>query len=129
VGVIEAEQKEKGETFRNDRLIAVAAESRTHQGVRELADLPRRRSKRSSTSSFPITARRGNAFGLSAVSGRAARAGSSNRACVDSGRALGGVGRGSSGAQRLGPPAARDFGTLPALTQSRRFLLCCSLSA
>jgi inorganic pyrophosphatase len=41
VGVVEAEQTEKGETFRNDRLIAVAAESRTQQGVRKLAELPR----------------------------------------------------------------------------------------
>src|ERR687890_676572 len=37
VGVIEAEQTERdGETTRNDRLIAVAAESRLHKGVRTL---------------------------------------------------------------------------------------------
>jgi inorganic pyrophosphatase len=37
VGVVEAEQTERdGETTRNDRLIAVAAESRLHKGVRTL---------------------------------------------------------------------------------------------
>lgn len=41
VGVVEAEQTERdGETTRNDRLIAVAAESRTHRKVRSLATLP-----------------------------------------------------------------------------------------
>jgi inorganic pyrophosphatase len=39
IGVIEAEQTEKGKTERNDRLIAVAADSRTHHGVRALSDL------------------------------------------------------------------------------------------
>jgi inorganic pyrophosphatase len=40
IGVIEARQTEDGETERNDRLIAVAAESRTHADVRRLSDLP-----------------------------------------------------------------------------------------
>ncbi|HEX8888795.1 MAG TPA: inorganic diphosphatase [Pyrinomonadaceae bacterium] len=40
VAVIEALQTERdGETIRNDRLIAVASESRTHKTVRTLADL------------------------------------------------------------------------------------------
>ncbi|HKR01379.1 MAG TPA: inorganic diphosphatase [Pyrinomonadaceae bacterium] len=40
VAVIEAEQTERdGETTRNDRLIAVAADSRTHREVRTLADI------------------------------------------------------------------------------------------
>ncbi len=40
IGVIEAEQTEEdGETTRNDRLIAVAAESRTHKNVRSLDGL------------------------------------------------------------------------------------------
>ena len=39
IGVIEAEQTEEGETERNDRLIAVAAESRIHEDVRSLEDL------------------------------------------------------------------------------------------
>lgn len=39
IGVVEAEQTEKGETMRNDRLIAVAAESRTHKHVRSLDGL------------------------------------------------------------------------------------------
>jgi inorganic pyrophosphatase len=40
VAVIEAEQTERdGETTRNDRLIAVAADSHTHRRVRTLADL------------------------------------------------------------------------------------------
>ena len=40
VAVIEAEQTERdGETTRNDRLIAVAADSHTHQKVRSLADI------------------------------------------------------------------------------------------
>ncbi|HYP53386.1 MAG TPA: inorganic diphosphatase [Pyrinomonadaceae bacterium] len=40
VGVIEAEQTERdGERTRNDRLIAVAADSRAHRDVRKLGDL------------------------------------------------------------------------------------------
>ena len=40
IGVIEAEQTERnGETMRNDRLIAVAANSHTHRDIRELSDL------------------------------------------------------------------------------------------
>jgi inorganic pyrophosphatase len=40
VAVIEAEQTERdGETTRNDRLIAVAADSHTHRNVRSLADI------------------------------------------------------------------------------------------
>jgi inorganic pyrophosphatase len=40
VGVIEAEQTQDGKTFRNDRLLAVAAASRLYRAVRELRDLP-----------------------------------------------------------------------------------------
>src|SRR5437764_10781171 len=39
VGVIEAEQSEDGKTERNDRLIAVAAKSRTHAEVKTLSDV------------------------------------------------------------------------------------------
>ena len=39
LGVIEAEQTEKGETERNDRLIAVASKSRTHGDLKSLTDL------------------------------------------------------------------------------------------
>lgn len=39
LGAIEAEQTEKGNTLRNDRLIAVAAKSRTHGHVQSLDDL------------------------------------------------------------------------------------------
>jgi inorganic pyrophosphatase len=39
IGVVEAEQTEKGKTERNDRLIAVAAESRDHQDVQTLEDV------------------------------------------------------------------------------------------
>jgi inorganic pyrophosphatase len=39
IGVIEAKQTEKGKTERNDRLIAVAANSHTHTEVRSLSDL------------------------------------------------------------------------------------------
>jgi inorganic pyrophosphatase len=40
IGVIEAEQTERsGETMRNDRLVAVAADSRTHRGLESLAQL------------------------------------------------------------------------------------------
>jgi inorganic pyrophosphatase len=40
IGVIEAEQTERdGKTERNDRLIAVAANSRTHDGVKTVHDL------------------------------------------------------------------------------------------
>ena len=40
IGVIEAEQTEGQETARNDRLIAVAADSRNHSSVRFIGDLP-----------------------------------------------------------------------------------------
>ena len=40
IGVIEARQTEDGKTERNDRLIAVAEQSRTHAEIDELADLP-----------------------------------------------------------------------------------------
>ena len=39
IGVIEAEQTEEGETTRNDRLIAVASESRNHRHVNSLDDI------------------------------------------------------------------------------------------
>jgi inorganic pyrophosphatase len=39
IGVIEAEQTEEGQTKRNDRLLAVAANSATHRSIRELSDL------------------------------------------------------------------------------------------
>ena len=39
IGVIEAEQTEKGKTTRNDRLVAVAATSRNHRGMKQLSDL------------------------------------------------------------------------------------------
>ncbi|MFL6209258.1 MAG: inorganic diphosphatase [Pyrinomonadaceae bacterium] len=39
IGVIEAEQTEKGETERNDRLIGVAAKAHNHKGVRSLGQL------------------------------------------------------------------------------------------
>jgi inorganic pyrophosphatase len=39
IGVIEAEQTENQETVRNDRLIAVAADSRNHSHIRFLGDL------------------------------------------------------------------------------------------
>ena len=41
IGVIEAEQTQDGKTFRNDRMLAVAQESRQYEGVRDLSDLPR----------------------------------------------------------------------------------------
>jgi inorganic pyrophosphatase len=40
IGVIEAEQTQDGNTFRNDRLLAVAAASRLYAAVRDLGDLP-----------------------------------------------------------------------------------------
>ncbi|HET7449402.1 MAG TPA: inorganic diphosphatase [Gaiellaceae bacterium] len=39
VGAIEAEQTEEGETFRNDRLLAVAENSHNHRDVRGVEDL------------------------------------------------------------------------------------------
>jgi inorganic pyrophosphatase len=39
LGVIQAKQTKKGKTERNDRLIAVAAESHTHGGLKSLDDL------------------------------------------------------------------------------------------
>jgi len=39
VGVIEADQTENGKTERNDRLLAVAANSAAHRSIRELRDL------------------------------------------------------------------------------------------
>ena len=42
LGVIEAEQTEDGETERNDRLIAVAAESHTNGGLKSLQEIDSR---------------------------------------------------------------------------------------
>ncbi len=39
IGAIQAEQTEDGKTERNDRLIAVAEELRTHKNVRSLGDV------------------------------------------------------------------------------------------
>jgi inorganic pyrophosphatase len=39
IGVIEAEQTEDGKTERNDRLIAVASNSRTHKDIKSINDL------------------------------------------------------------------------------------------
>ena len=39
IGVIEADQTEDGKTTRNDRLIAVVANSRNHQDVHDLGDI------------------------------------------------------------------------------------------
>jgi inorganic pyrophosphatase len=39
IGVIEAKQTENGKTERNDRLIAVAANSRTHKDIKSINDL------------------------------------------------------------------------------------------
>ncbi|MBV9618066.1 MAG: inorganic diphosphatase [Verrucomicrobia bacterium] len=39
IGVIEAKQTEKGTTERNDRIVAVAAESHTHREIKSLTDL------------------------------------------------------------------------------------------
>jgi inorganic pyrophosphatase len=39
LGVIEAEQTEKSETTRNDRLIAVASKSRVHKDLKSITDL------------------------------------------------------------------------------------------
>ena len=39
IGVITAEQTEDGHTTRNDRLLAVAANSTTHRSIREVSDL------------------------------------------------------------------------------------------
>lgn len=40
IGVVEAEQTEEGKTRRNDRLIAVAANSRSHEELASLGDVP-----------------------------------------------------------------------------------------
>jgi inorganic pyrophosphatase len=53
IGVIEGEQTENGQTFRNDRLIAVAAKSITHRSLRDISDVSDDLVGRSSTSSFP----------------------------------------------------------------------------
>lgn len=42
LGGIEAKQTEKGTTVRNDRLIAVAAQSRLHAHLKTLSDIPAR---------------------------------------------------------------------------------------
>jgi len=39
IGVIEAEQTEDGKTEKNDRLIAVASNSRTHKDIKSINDL------------------------------------------------------------------------------------------
>ncbi len=39
IGVIEAEQTEEGKTEKNDRLIAVASDSRVHKDIKSINDL------------------------------------------------------------------------------------------
>jgi inorganic pyrophosphatase len=39
IGVIEAEQTEDGKTKRNDRVLAVAANSAAHRSIRDISDL------------------------------------------------------------------------------------------
>ncbi len=39
VGVVEGEQKEDGEKFRNDRFVGVSVESHTHSNIRDITDL------------------------------------------------------------------------------------------
>ena len=41
LGVIEAKQTEKGKTQRNDRLLAVSCDSRTHEQIKSIADIDR----------------------------------------------------------------------------------------
>jgi inorganic pyrophosphatase len=41
IGVMEAEETEKGKTYRNDRLVAVAVESREHKDIHTLDQLSR----------------------------------------------------------------------------------------
>ena len=40
IGVIEADQTQEGKTFRNDRMVAVAASSRLYSNVSDVDDLP-----------------------------------------------------------------------------------------
>lgn len=40
IGTIEAEQTQDGETYRNDRMLAVPLKSRLYAGIRSLVDLP-----------------------------------------------------------------------------------------
>jgi len=42
VGVIEAQQKEKGQTTENDRLLAVAIHSYNHQNIKSLDDVDKK---------------------------------------------------------------------------------------
>jgi inorganic pyrophosphatase len=58
LGVIEAEQTEKGKTNHNDRLIAVASKSRAHADVKSISDMNPNCSARSNISSSPTTRRR-----------------------------------------------------------------------
>src|SRR5438876_800902 len=42
VGVLQGEQTEEGESFRNDRFIGVSVHSHSHSGIADLKDLPKR---------------------------------------------------------------------------------------
>jgi hypothetical protein len=56
--VIEAEQTEKGETSRNDRLIAVASKSHAHADLKSVSNMnPKSAGTRSSISLSPTTRR------------------------------------------------------------------------
>jgi inorganic pyrophosphatase len=55
IGVMEAEQTEKGETARNDRLIAVACESPNHREINSLEQLGPSLMGKSNTFLFPTT--------------------------------------------------------------------------
>jgi inorganic pyrophosphatase len=60
IGAIQAEQTEEGKTERNDRLLADAAHSMTHQSLRELSDVKKDLIGQIEHFSFRTTRLRGN---------------------------------------------------------------------
>jgi inorganic pyrophosphatase len=72
LGALEAKQTQKGKTQRNDRLIAVAAESRDYRGARRLTDLRPRLLDEIEEFFVSYNARRGRRFRILRRVGRTA---------------------------------------------------------
>lgn len=62
IGIIEANQSEDGKTERNDRLIAVAAKSHTHNGIKSFSHLDRNLTKEIEHFFVSYNAARGRQF-------------------------------------------------------------------
>lgn len=69
VGVIEAEQTEKGKTERNDRLLAVACNSHDHDGIQSIKDIDKNLRREIEHFFCSYNAEKGKRFAIRGVRG------------------------------------------------------------